>query len=421
MLAIAALALGSSAWAQAPSVTVRYTTPSALRGLHVTLRIDRLSIAEVTTSDLGALRLRSGIAWVHPTVSRHRQGSAPVFLASSPRAEWQYAATRANIVPASVVRAAAGITIAVVDTGADITAPDIAAKNPITHSTVSGDGTVTDLNGHGTFVASLAGGSVKNGAVLDGFGGDARLMVIQANSDANDFTDVNEAAAIVWAVDHGARIINLSLGGLDTSEVEQSAISYAGRHGVLLVAAAGNDGQDGNLPMYPAALLGATGLAVGASTNTGVRAMFSTAGSYVSLLAPGVNVLGAIASTAPASAYPRAELPGATVGAAYGYGTGTSYAAPQVAGAAALVWGANPSLTVARVIQILERTASDRGAWSPASGFGVLDVAAAVAVAQGRPAPPIVNAVPSLITIQPLKVTSGKAKTKPKIRIALGR
>jgi subtilisin family serine protease len=403
--------LGSPAWAQTGSVTVRYTTPSALRGLDVTLRIDRLGIAEVTTSDIGALRSRVGIAWVHPTIARRREGNTPAFIAAPALGEWQYHATRANIVPSSVVRAAAAITIAVVDTGADLAAPGLAAKNPIAYSAVSGDGTVTDLIGHGTFVASLAGASVTNGTIFDGFGGDARLMIVQANSNGNDFTDANEAAAIVWAVDHGAKIINLSLGGRDTSEVEQDAIAYAGQHGALLVAAAGNDGQRGNPPTYPAAILGPTGLAVGASTNTGTRAAFSTAGTYVSLLAPGVNVLGAIASTAPASAYPQARLVGDT-GGVYGYGTGTSYAAPEVAGAAALVWGANPSLTAAQVMRILERSASQKGAWSPAYGFGVLDVAAAVAAAQGRPAPPVVKPVTSVVTIQPVKVPSSEAKSR---------
>jgi subtilisin family serine protease len=145
--------------------------------------------------------------------------------------------------------------------------------------------------------------------------------------------------------------------------------------------------------MYPAAAIGPGGLAVGASTAGGTPAPFSTAGPYLSVLAPGVSVLGAVASTAPAAAFQLAGLPGSSAGA-YGYGTGTSYAAPEVAGAAALVWAAKPSLSAAQVARILEQTASSARAWSPARGFGVIDVAAAVAVAQGRPIPPLAKPTP---------------------------
>jgi subtilisin family serine protease len=385
ILALALLA-GAPAQAKARLVTVRYTSPHALLGLDVRVQIPQLGIAEVTTSDLGALRGRPGVAWVRPAAQRAQLGSVSTATGALASGEWQYKATQANLVPDQVLRAAARITIAVVDTGADVTAPDIAPKRPLTHSAVSGSAVVTDTIGHGTFVSSLAAGSMVRG-VFSGFGGSARLMIVQANSNTNDFTDANEAAAIVWAVDHGANIVNLSLGGPDTSLVEQDAITYASRHGVLVVASAGNTGREGNLPSYPAALVGPSGLAVGASTAAGTRAPFSTAARYVSLLAPGVNVVGALSSTALASDFRLADLAPPADGL-YGYGSGTSYSAPQAAGAAALVWGIDPSLTGAQVVRILERTASRHGRWTPAAGYGVLDVAAAVAAAQGRPAPP---------------------------------
>jgi subtilisin family serine protease len=360
-------------------VTVHYATPAALRGLNVSLLLPRLRIAEVKSLDLRALRARPGIEWLEPAHARRQLGSAPQLDLSGARGEWQYRATRANLVPASVRRAAAAITIAVVDTGADVSAPDIAAKHPVTHDAVTGSGAVADTIGHGTFVSSLAAGSPVHG-VFAGFGGDARLMIVQANSDANDFTDATEAAAIVWAVDHGANILNLSLGGPDTSQAEQDALDYATQHGVLIVAAAGNGGSHADGPTYPAALLGPNGIAVGASTRSGARASFSTPASYVSLLAPGVDVLGSLSSTAPRSSYPHAHV-GSGIGL-FGYGTGTSYAAPEVAGAAALVWAANPSLTAAQVVQLLEGTATQARTHAEGDGSGVLDVAAAVAAAQ---------------------------------------
>src|SRR5207248_1169720 len=116
--------------------------------------------------------------------------------------------------------------------------------------------------------------------------------------------DVDESAAIVYAVDHGAKIVNMSFGGPASSSSEQSAVSYAVAHGVLLVASAGNSALSGNPPNYPAALLqplgsdgqGGNGLAVGATSLGGARASFSNYGSYISLAAPGEQVFGALSS-----------------------------------------------------------------------------------------------------------------------------
>jgi subtilisin family serine protease len=203
---------------------------------------------------------------------------------------------------------------------------------------------------------------------------------------------VDEASAIVYAVDRGARVVNLSIGGSNTSATEQQAVDYATAHGVLLVAAVGNEFSEGNPVEYPAALLqpvgsnGANGigLAVAASTTTGDRAAFSNTGSHLSLAAPGQNVFGAVASSAPLAAYPRVHLPRSTRGS-YGFASGTSFSAPQVSGAAALVMAANPFLSASEVADILEQSASGHGAWTSTLGYGVLDVAAAVARAQGRP------------------------------------
>jgi subtilisin family serine protease len=190
-------------------------------------------------------------------------------------------------------------------------------------------------------------------------------------------------------VDHGARIVNLSVGGPTTSATERRGIGYAIDHGVLVVAAVGNEKESGNPVEYPAALLqpvgsagvGGAGLAVTASTSDGRHAPFANTGSWVSLAAPGEHVLGAVSSLSSAQLFPRTQVPGATAGL-YGFGSGTSFAAPLVAGAAALVWAANPSLTAAQVAEILKQTASGDGTWTPELGFGVIDVAAAVADAQ---------------------------------------
>jgi subtilisin family serine protease len=281
------------------------------------------------------------------------------------------------------------VTIAVVDTGADVAAPDIAAKAPSTWNTRTGSADVRDPNGHGTFVASIAAGSVTNGDGIAGAGGDAGLMIVKSVGDGGSFSDVDEAAGITYAIDHGARIVNLSVGGPSTTRTERGAVRYAIDHGALVVASVGNEYGAGNPVEYPAALLqpvgsngvGGAGLAVTASTVDGHRASFANTGSWVSIAAPGERVFGAISQPSSPLAFPRTPLAGSKAGL-YGYGSGTSFAAPQVSGAAALVWAANPALRAQEVAQILKETASAAGRWTSELGFGVVDVAAAVRRAQ---------------------------------------
>ena len=334
-----------------------------------------------------------GIRFVERLATRE-QAIDPALLPSAGRAlpwEWQYSATRADTVPERILRDAAAITIAVIDTGADVGAPDLAAKTPSSFNERTGSADVRDTVGHGTFVSALAAGSITNDDGIAGFGGDAKLLVIKAGAGDGSFTDVDEANAIVYAVDRGARIINLSLGGTATSATERRAIDYAAMHGALLVAAAGNEYYAGNPVEYPAALLqpvgsmglGGRGLAVGASTTSGARASFSNTGSYLSVLAPGENVLSAVSSASSPLRFPRVSLPGAS--GLYGFASGTSFAAPEVAGAAALVWAANPLLDAVSVAQVLKETAAGGDSWTPELGWGVLDVGAAVARASGTP------------------------------------
>jgi thermitase len=397
------LSVAAAPGATLPTVDVGYSSPQALsaalagRPGVVLRRLPALSVAEVQPDAPGfarAVRNLPGIRFVERLRPRRSAIDPALFLAPSFGApyEWQFQATHANAVPASVLRAAATVTIAIIDSGADLTAPDLAAKQPQAHNVLTGDAAVRDTVGHGTFVASLAAGSVTNHEGVAGFGGDAKLLVIKASRPDGTLTDLEEANAITYAVDHGARVINLSIGGPDTSATEQRAIDYAAAHGVLLVAAVGNEFAQGNPVEYPAALLQPVGsngrdgfgLAVAASTTHGDRAPFSNTGSYVSLAAPGQNVFGAVASTAPFGPYPRVALRRSTRGS-YGFASGTSFSAPQVSGGAALVMAANPFLTAGEVARILKESASGHGSWTPTLGYGVLDVAAAVARAQGKP------------------------------------
>ena len=401
---LTAAASGSAAGGHVPhgQLTVGYASSRDLAGALraaggvVVRRLPALHVAEVRAPEparaAALLRRAPGIRYVERAAARDSLVEPAVSLAATDPAngwQWQYHATRGDAVPDGVLRAASRIRIAVIDTGADLAAPDLAAKRPRGHNVLTGKAGVRDVNGHGTFVASVAAGSVTNDDGIAGAGGDAQLLVVKAGTSTGSFSDVDEAAAVVYAVDHGAKIPNLSLGGAHTSSTERRAIRYAVRHGALVVAAAGNAYAQGDPAEYPAALLqpvgsdgaGGAGLAVAASTEAGGRAAFSSTGSWVSLAAPGENVFGDVSALSSPLFYPRSALPGSNSGL-YGYGSGTSFAAPQVAGAAALVWAADPSLTAQQVAAVLKETASGRGTWTPELGFGVIDVAAAVDRAQ---------------------------------------
>src|SRR5690348_14681081 len=118
-------------------VTIGYGTPAALKGLRVVRRVAPLHVAEVLAASQAQLRARPGIRWVEAPVPRtHQGGTSPAKAGLAVASEWEFAATRSNLVPESVVRAAAAVTIAVVDTGADTSVPDIAAKSPLTFNVI---------------------------------------------------------------------------------------------------------------------------------------------------------------------------------------------------------------------------------------------------------------------------------------------
>jgi subtilisin family serine protease len=187
-------------------------------------------------------------------------------------------------------------------------------------------------------------------------------------SDSGSGWSSDVAAGIVWAADQGADVINLSLGGPGASSVIEQAVDYAVAAGSVVVASAGNNGTA--TPNYPAAYPSA--IAVAASTQLSFRWTGSNSGPWLDITAPGVD----IPSTYPVSAY--------------AYLTGTSMAAPHVAGVAALVLQHRPTATVSQVRTALEGTATDMGTAGrdDLTGYGLVDADAAVAAIGGCGAAP---------------------------------
>jgi len=196
---------------------------------------------------------------------------------------------------------------------------------------------VADDYGHGTHVAGIAGAGTDNGLGIAGLAGESRLMAVKVLDEYGLGWYFDIAQGIVYAVDNGAAVVNLSLGGQASSQALQDAVDYARDHGAVVVAASGNDGGP---VYYPAACQGV--LAVAATGRADERASFSNYGPQVDVAAPGVDIY----STWP------------WVG---GYVTksGTSMATPHVSGVAALLLSLQPAPDILQVTQAITTTAVD--------------------------------------------------------------
>ncbi len=273
-----------------------------------------------------------------------------------------------------------GVTVAVVDTGVDPTAPDLTGQTVAGQSFFNGvQGTPTeDENGHGTFVSGIIAAIQNNGAGVTGVAPGAKVMPLQA-LDANGNGSINDvAAAFNYAGQNGVRIVNASLGAAAISQTLEQSI--ADNPNTLYVVAAGNGnahqiGYDvDTTPYYPCDLPVANVICVGATDQNDRPASFTNYGAAsVDLFAPGVN----IASTRP--------------GGGYGYASGTSMATPMVSGALALMLAQDPSLTAAQLkTDLLARVSPAPELAGLSVTGGELNAAAAVgAVAPvGTSAPP---------------------------------
>jgi type VII secretion-associated serine protease mycosin len=289
--------------------------------------------------------------------------------------------------------------IAVADTGVDGLHEDMQGVTVDGYSaltaTVIAAGTNSDDSGHGTMVAGIAAANTDNGIGIAGAAWTGRVMPVKVLGPGGRGYDTDIAAGITWAADHGATIVNLSLGGPADSPVLHDAIKYATDRGAVVVVAAGNSGTD--RPLYPAAYPEV--LAVGATDKTGSLTDFSSWGDHVDVAAPGFDIV----STSPNQQYV--------------IGDGTSFAAPIVSGVAALVRTVYPSWTPAQVMNWLRSTARDAGprGIDPYYGYGVLDAYHAVGGTPGAEFPPRTlgasepNDVPARATVLATSVTGSLA------------
>jgi subtilisin family serine protease len=303
---------------------------------------------------------------------------------------WAYDAVRA----ANALAAAAGgssRSIAVLDTGLDVSHPELAGRVAHTFDTATRSPDVFDAVGHGTFVTGLIAAIDGNGVGGKGVAGNTAILAIRASRDGG-FEERDLLRGIEFAIRRGADVLNMSIAGNSLHPSVTRALGVAFFNDVLPVAASGNLGGRGNPMQFPAAVLGGArgrpgiGLSVAATRPNGRVPRFSTHNRFVSLAAPGAGPSGCehgVLSTLPFHTETEWDDPVQSCsrlvadpsGARFAYGEGTSFAAPIASGIAALVWQVEPRLASEQVADVLIRSARQtRGrGWNEFSGAGVVD------------------------------------------------
>jgi subtilisin family serine protease len=249
------------------------------------------------------------------------------------------------------------VTIALLDSGITAAHPDLAGRIVAGYDVVNGDADPADDQGHGTSVTGVAAASAMNGTGLAGMCWRCSIMPVKVLDANNWATWSNLSSGIVWAVDHGAQVLSISITGTSGGTTLQNAVRYAVDRGAVVVAAAGNSGS--TALGYPAAFEEV--LSVAGSTSGDGRYSWSSHGSWVDAAAPGCNQT-------------------TTRSGGYSSFCGTSSATPLVAGIAGLLRSAVPGTTVAQVRSAITSTAVPVGSWV---AHGRVDAAAALTAVGG--------------------------------------
>ena len=355
----------------------RAAVTQRLRAQGATGIVDLSPIPALTVSASRAVVLRSvpGARYVEPLRSRRES-----FVPNDPFLPQQWYATQNRAFDAwTEPPPLAPVLVAVIDSGIDGTHPELIDRIAASKSFVAGPATV-DTQGHGTFVAGLIAAQTNDGIGIAGLAPSAELLVAKVVGPQRSIAVDAEAKAIRWAVASGARIINMSLGGLrdprdpsrDTySQLEADAVAFAVSKNVLVVAAVGNSDQSPSQPWsyasWPAALPHVVG--VSALDRQGGSPDFSNRDpQFNDIAAPGEDILSTFPLALTADHPECLEQGYSSCGPEeYRSAEGTSFATPQVTAAAAVLLATAPTLAPDQVVALLEGSAVDA---EPANGCG---------------------------------------------------
>jgi thermitase len=353
-----------------PGRVAPVTDAVARLGGRVVGRVGPLRIVEVAFPSATSLRSAlpavgrvPGVRWAEP-----EQGYKVTKAPSDPlfAQQWGLAKIGAPTAWNTDVGTSHAVTVAVLDTGIDLTHPDFEGEAVSGFDFANNDPDASDDQFHGTHVAGIIAAASNNRRGVAGVSWGAKLMAVKVMDKNGAGGDCDIVAGIVYGALQGARVENLSLGGTGPacSSALTEAIRFADARGTLIVAAAGNSARHGNPVEYPGGCAGV--LTVGATDQRDRAATFSEHGPQVVVSAPGVHILSTFRT-------PDGQHK-------YAYLDGTSMATPFVAGLAALLLSAHPDWTPAQVRQRIVTTVDDLGPRGRDNYFGAGRINAARAL-----------------------------------------
>jgi type VII secretion-associated serine protease mycosin len=363
---LAAIALlGATAPAHADAATSRVRIPAGAWAMtqaadgHLAVVTGRTALEDITKAADGGTGPQ--VLSVQPDQVVHSLELAG--HENDPLRSQQWALDKTSFESAWSLTRGQGVKVAVIDSGVDATHQDLTGSvlrgidyvDPGTYGQI-------DPDGHGTHIAGIIAAHVNNGVGIDGAAPAVQILPVRVLDANGSGTASNVAKGIIWATDHGARVINLSLGGGKSAGLQQ-AMAYANSKQVVVLAAGGNNAQAGNAPLYPAAYPQA--IAVASVNDDLAHSTFGNTGRYLDISAPGEGIVSAWGTSSTA----------------YADASGTSMATPYAAAEAALVIAATPKLSAARVKLIMQNTATHLGA-STLFGHGLINPVAAVLTAR---------------------------------------
>lgn len=333
----------------------------------VDIGLDALGIYAVRVPEaqadeiMGSLSRLPEVRYAEPNYTVTAQDTLP----NDPAFALQYALVNIRAPQAwDITTGSSAVTIAIIDSGVDLSHPELASKLLPGYDFVNGDAIPQDDNGHGTHVAGIAAAASNNGLGMAGVSWGARILPVKVLNASNSGFYDDVAEGIKWATDQGAQVINLSLGGSGASQTLEEAIEYATSRGVALIAAAGNTG---GAVLYPARYPSV--IAVANTNAANQRVPSSAFGPEIDLAAPGAGI------------YSLA------IGGGYTTLGGTSMSAPHVSGALALLLSL-PGVSTGQARAYLEASALDidTPGWDVFTGYGLIQLDAALLLAVPTPA-----------------------------------
>lgn len=306
---------------------------------------------------IAELRADPAVAYAEPNYVVHLadEGSVAAVSVNDPKTAGQYSLDQMRVRDAwSLTKGGSGI-VAVLDTGVQANHPDLSGRVLAGYDFVNNDSNAADDNGHGTWVAGIISSKPNDGYGIAGISWSDKILPVKIMSGSGTGDTSDLTSGIIWAANHGATVINMSVGGFPTSQYVQDAVNYAWNKGVVLVGAAGNNNRQESF--FPASF--ANVVSVSATQSNDEFSNWSSYGPNVDVSAPGASV-----QTTNCTVCTYA---GHNTWGEHTYISGTSFATPNVAGVIALIRARYPSYTPAQVVSRLISTVDDRGY----SGFDI--------------------------------------------------